>query len=417
MKSIQPAEIEGAVSAPPSKSMTVRAIAAASLNRGQVRIEHPSSCEDAASALRVIEALGSKAGEKDGDLFVERGAGEEREAAARILHCGESGLCMRIFAPIAALSPERTILTASGSLSSRPMGMVEALVTRKAQCTTANGYPPISIRGPLEGGPIEIDGSMTSQFLTGLLMALPLCKEDSVITVSGMASLPYVKMTLSLLESFGVKVEHDDSYGVFSVEGGQEYAAGSYRVEGDWSAAAFLLVAGAIAGSVLVEDLREDSLQADRAILDALVEAGVSVAGGGDCVYVRRNKLTSFSFDATDCPDLFPPLVALASRCEGTSKIRGVHRLAHKESNRARALAEEFGKMGIPIVVLDDVMAVKGGVPRGALVDSHGDHRIAMACAVAALAADGPTTIGNPGAVAKSYPAFFDDLALLTVTR
>jgi 3-phosphoshikimate 1-carboxyvinyltransferase len=416
MKSICPSEIRGTVYAPPSKSMTVRAIAAASLSRGRVEVVHPSYCEDAVSALRIIEAMGSKTEKKEEALFITPGPVRSATGPRLTLDCGESGLCMRMFAPIAALSGGDTVLAASGSLRERPMEMVEGLRARGVRTSSTDGHAPVSITGPLTGGPVEVDAAVTSQFLSGLLMALPLCAADSTITVTNLASAPYVHMTVALLRSFGIVIEHDAELRSFAIQGGQEYMPTSYTVEGDWSAGAFLLVAGAVAGSVLVEGLSQDSLQADRAIIGALAEAGAMTATSADSVYVQQNTLKPFVFDATDCPDLFPPLVALASRCGGTSVVHGAHRLTHKESNRALALATEFNKMGIPIHISGDTMTITGGPAKGAHVDSHKDHRIAMACAVAALGAEGPTTIGGSESVSKSYPAFFRDLAGLQVT-
>ncbi len=265
----------------------------------------------------------------------------------------------------------------------------------------------------MKGGEATVDASMTSQFLSGLLMALPLCARDSRLAVTHLASAPYVRMTLQLVASFGVLIECDDRLETFAIRGSQAYTPRAYVVEGDWSGASFPLVAGAIAGSVTVTNLDASSLQADRAILGVLADAGARVETGSGRVSVGAGPLRAFRFDATSCPDLFPPLVALASACEGTSVIHGVERLFHKESDRARALCEEFAKLGIAIGVAGNVMEIRGGAVRGARVDSHNDHRIAMACAVAGLRASGEVAIDGEACVAKSYPAFFSDIARL----
>jgi 3-phosphoshikimate 1-carboxyvinyltransferase len=188
----------------------------------------------------------------------------------------------------------------------------------------------------------------------------------------------------------------------------------NYLVEGDWSGAAFLLVAGALAGEITIKGLNVFSSQADKAILRALTMSEAVVSIADDQIVIGPGKLKAFHFDATDCPDLFPPLVALASFCEGTTVIEGVSRLAHKESNRGLTLQEEFGKMGIEITLQDDLMLVKGGTGlKAATVYSHHDHRIAMACAVAALRAEGETTIEEAEAINKSYPTFYSDLKYL----
>jgi len=262
----------------------------------------------------------------------------------------------------------------------------------------------------MKGGRIRTDASVSSQFLSGLLMALPLCEKRSTVTVSGLASAPYVRMTIDLLRFFGVRIDNDDRLEEFVIEGNQAYRPSVYAVEGDWSGASFFLVAGAIAGSVEVKGLRHASFQADRAIVGVLAAAGARVETGRDCISVETGDLKPFEFDASGSPDLFPPLVALASSCGGKSVIHGLGRLMYKESNRASALCREFNKLGIRVVAEGNTMEVYGGDVQGALVDSHNDHRIAMACAVVGLRARGEVAISGSACVSKSYPAFFSDL-------
>ena len=270
----------------------------------------------------------------------------------------------------------------------------------------------IRIEGPLHGGAVSVDGSLSSQFITGLLMALPLAERDTTLTVHNLKSRPYIDMTLSLLGTFGIDVKHNE-YRQFFIEGRQRYAPARYNVEGDWSGASCLLVAGATTGEVTVRNLNPVSLQADMAIVDALTRAGAQITTTTDSVTVRRSPLHAFEFDATHCPDLFPALAALAASCQGTSTLRGTRRLAHKESDRARTIADVLESMGIGVdLSTPDVMRVTGGEIRGAEVSSHNDHRIAMAAAVAALrCGQGSVTIRGAEAVAKSYPEFWDDLS------
>lgn len=244
-----------------------------------------------------------------------------------------------------------------------------------------------------------IDGSISSQLLTGLLMALPVASNDSVIKVSNLKSRPYIDMTLQVLEKFGIKVEHT-GHEIYRIKGGQEYRPAAFTVESDWSGGAFLLVAGAIGGEVNVEGLRPDSRQSDKAVLTALDKAGARVSITENKITVSRSDLKCFEFDATESPDLFPPLVALAACCKGITGIKGAKRLIHKESNRAEALVKEFGKMNIKVEINDDYMLVTGGKIKGAHVESHNDHRIAMATAVAALRADGRVFIKDSHAIA-----------------
>jgi 3-phosphoshikimate 1-carboxyvinyltransferase len=413
MKFVVPSPVKGRLAAPPSKSMMGRAVAAALLADGMSRIVNASYCDDGLTALAVIEALGARIHKGEKGLLTIRGTGKYALNPGSMLDCGESGLCMRMFTPIAALQDKEVKLFASGSLRARPMGMVEELGALGVSCRTDCGHAPITVRGPMKGGHIKIDASVSSQLLTGLLMALPLCQEDSLIAVSELKSAPYVLMTIELLRQFGVSIDHDELLEEFVVKGNQGYRPLTYTVEGDWSGAAFLLVAGATMGSVTMTGLNLVSAQADRAILEVLESVGASVVLARDYLSVERKELKPFRYDATDCPDLFPPLVALASSCEGKSVIYGLDRLTHKESDRARALLSEFARLGIIINTTGNRMEVYGGNVRETVVDAHNDHRIAMACAVAALRAEGNVGINGESCVSKSYPGFFSDLEAL----
>jgi 3-phosphoshikimate 1-carboxyvinyltransferase len=389
----------------------IRAVASSVLAGGVSHLANPSLCSDSLAALGIARTLGAQVRTGNGVISI-RGTGgfAEDRITDGIIDCGESGLCMRMFAPIAGLSRYRFFIEGSGSLCSRPMKTLETLYLMGARCTTAGGYPPVIIQGPIRGGNVSVDGSESSQFLTGLLMAAPLCENDSRIDVADLKSKPYVLMTIDLLKRFGIAIDHDSDLTSFGIKGNQHYKAQSLAIEGDWSGAAFLLVAGAIAGSVRVEGLQTDSFQADRAILDGLRHAGATVETNDKHILVKRSDLNAFEFNAEDCPDLVPPLAALAAHCTGKSVIYGIERLKHKESNRALTVASEFSKLGIRVELLPDRMEIYGARPQGNSVDSHNDHRIAMACAVAALGGSGPVAIGNPGSVAKSYPRFFEDL-------
>jgi 3-phosphoshikimate 1-carboxyvinyltransferase len=259
-----------------------------------------------------------------------------------------------------------------------------------------------------------IGGSITSQLLTGLLMALPLVKSKSHLVVDDLKSKPYIDMTLQVLSDFGIEVENMD-YEAFNIPGNQKYHARDHCVEGDWSGASFLLVAAALSGQVTVIMLQKKSVQSDKAIVEVLRKTGAVVVVKEDCIEVKKNMLKAFEFDATECPDLFPPLVALAAHCIGITTIKGAERLKHKESDRAVALREEFGKLGVDITVDGDEMIIRGGQVKGGKVNSHNDHRIAMAAAVTAVAAQSEVIIDGAQCVAKSYPEFFDDMDKIMV--
>lgn len=405
-RTVQPSFLSGRIKSPPSKSMAQRAIAGAMLAEGRSTIINPSYCNDSLAAMSIAVGLGARVNPGN-EILTIVGA---REVKEKKLNCGESGLAIRMFSPVAALFPDEITMTGSGSLKKRPMTMIgDALTQLGVRFTSDNGFLPLTIQGPLKGGKCKIDGSISSQLLTGLLMALPLAPADSQIIALNLKSKPYIDMTLSVLEKFGISVSHND-YKLFSIPGKQSYKSVDFEVEGDWSGGAFLLVAGAINGNITVAGLRTDSSQSDKAILDALRIAGAEMKISEKDIEVSKSDLKAFDFDATDSPDLFPPLVTLAAFCKGTSRIKGISRLIHKESNRAEALIEEFGKMKVRITSEDDSMIITGGKVHEAAINSHDDHRIAMAGAVAALGAKGNISIKDSHCVAKSYPRFFEDL-------
>jgi 3-phosphoshikimate 1-carboxyvinyltransferase len=430
---IQPSDISGVVVAPASKSSMQRACALALLADGEVTLINPGKSNDDLAALDIIQKLGAKITKgPNGSLFVESTEFKNSKVPPSggwgAINCGESGLGIRMFTPIAALSSEEITITGTGSLLKRPMHFFDEIFPQLGiSIQSNNGHLPIKIKGPLQPADITIDGSLSSQFLTGLLIAFAKAAIKPVtISVNNLKSKPYIDLTMQMMKQFGYEVEHDN-YGKFIVKPSFDFAQDSnvnpstslrtYTVEGDWSGAAFLLVAGAIAGGITVKGLDVFSTQADKAILKALMDCGTNISIEEKKIAINSSLDTNgkpFHFNATDCPDLFPPLVALAAYCNGTSVIEGVSRLAHKESNRAITLQEEFLKMGIEITLQDDLMMIKGGEGlKGAKVFSHHDHRIAMACAVAALKATGETIIEDAESVNKSYPGFFDDLKLL----
>jgi len=403
---VEPSVLKGELRAPASKSMTQRAIAASLLADGQSIIHNPSYCDDSLAAMSIAVGLGAVVEPLADDMTI-IGSGILKEPK---LNCGESGLAIRMFSPIAALFPAEITMVGAHSLKNRPMSMIEeALNQLGVKCTTSGGFLPLSIQGPLAGGYCEIDGSISSQLLTGLLIALPLAARDSEIKVNNLKSKPYIDMTIQILKSFGIIV-HNSDYKMFHIPGNQKYIPHNYTIEGDWSGGAFLLVAGAINGQIGVQGLSTESMQSDMAIMKALEKAGASMKIKDSFIEISRSELKPFDFDATESPDLFPPLVALASYCDGVSTIKGVSRLSYKESDRAATLKEEFGKMSIDIELDNDVMSVTGGQPTGGHLESHDDHRIAMAVAVASLRATGGVYIRDSQCVAKSYPGFFNDL-------
>ncbi|MHB0898392.1 MAG: 3-phosphoshikimate 1-carboxyvinyltransferase [Spirochaetales bacterium] len=418
--------IAGSIDAPASKSSMQRAVACATMAEGRSRLKSGELCADSSAALGLAASLGA-AVSFDAEAIAIVGSARFGSSSGDFsgeleLDCGESGLCMRMFSPIAAILNGRAKLLGRGSLAKRPMGMVEEpLRALGAECRSTAGFPPLFVRGPLRGGAIDIDASESSQLLTGLLVALPLAPEDSELRVSNAVSKGYLDLTIDTCAAFGVAIERDPSFSRFFIQGGQRYRATDFPVEGDWSGAAFLVVAAAIAAGpegLEIGGLRMESSQPDKAVLRAATAAGAPIGGHGAGLHIGRARLgarlqarlQAFEFDATDCPDLFPPLAALAAACVGVSGIKGVHRLKGKESDRAASIESMLGALGVPVSFEKDWMRIHGGVIHGGTIDACGDHRIAMAAAVAALAAEGPVTILGAECVSKSWPSFFDDL-------
>lgn len=418
---IQPGKVSGTIHANASKSAMQRACAAALLRKGESVIHNPGISNDDKAALDIIQKLGAVVTQNnDGTLTISTNG---VRPVADTVSCGESGLSIRMFTPIASLSDTAINITGEGSLTTRPMDFFDEILPQVGvSCQSNEGKLPIQVKGPLQPSDITIDGSLSSQFLTGLLMAYAAADAtDVAITVKDLKSRPYIDLTLQLLKDFGLKVPVNNNYESFSFENTTDHSpltTHHYTVEGDWSGAAFLLVAGAVAGDVKVNGIYNTSRQADKKIIDAILDAGSTVEVTADAVYVRKNELKAFVFDATDCPDLFPPLVALAANCAGVTRIHGLKRLKHKESDRGVTLQEEFSKLGVRVDLQDDIMQVYGVAQIKVMnqtLNSHHDHRIAMAGVVAALNADFEVHIRNAEAVNKSYPDFYKHMQQLGV--
>ncbi len=417
---VSPSSISGSITAPPSKSSTQRAYGAALITNGTTIIDNAGNSNDEHAAKKIVEKLGATVDAIKKEIIITSAKHifstpfPEKHV---IISCGESGLSLRMFVPLAALFNFDITFTGQGSILKRPIDFFDKVLPQTGvEIKTNNGLLPLTLKGPLHPQNITVDGSLSSQFLTGMLMAYAkACTVPVSIKVKNLASKPYIDLTLEILNHFGFIIENDN-YEKFTVFPNTLKSGHSikYTVEGDWSNAAFLLVAGAIAGAVTVKEADINSSQGDKKIIEALEFCGASIHINKKEITVKKKNLDAFDFDATHSPDLFPPLVALAAYCKGNTTIKGVNRLLHKESNRAKTLKAEFAKMNVDIELNNDVMIVKGVKQlKGAKVTSHNDHRIAMACAVAALGAKGNTTIYDAEAVEKSYPSFYQDLKTL----
>lgn len=414
-KTVSLGSANGTITPPSSKSYAQRAIALALLAEGRTTLRNIEFCKDTRSAISCIEALGAKVSYLDDSTIAVDGG---LNPVTDTLMVGESGLATRLFTPIASLNATPICIKGEGTLLHRPMiMMIEPLRKLGVEVRDGGGHLPIVVRGPIHGGNIEVDGSFSSQFITGLLLALPLAKEDTTLYVRSAVSTPYIDMTIDTARRFGVEImHHDGDYSEFYIEGGQTYRPADIAIEGDWSGASTMLVAGAIAGRVTLKNLSTLSKQADTAICRALERAGAGIIIEGDSITVTKRPLRPFTFDATNSPDLFPALAALAAAAHGESTIIGTQRLLHKESDRAETIRQEYEKLGIEVDISEEnVMKIRGGEIHPATVFSHNDHRIAMSLAVSALRCKGDVTIENAECVEKSYPTFFEDLESITV--
>ena len=412
--SIDPSTINGNIHVPAAKSAMQRACALALLNNGETIIYNPGNSNDDNVSINLIKELGASV-KVDTEKIIVNSSGKIRSNS--IINCGESGLSLRMFAPIAALSNSDVLINGSGSLLKRPMHfMDDVFPSLNVKTVSQNGFLPIKLTGPLIPANISIDGSQSSQYLTGLLFAFAKAAQQPVcIKVNDLKSKPYIDLSLQMLAHFGYDVSHQayQDFNIKPVDPKEKNLA--YHTEADWSSASFLLVAGAIAGSVSLHGPNIHSVQADKMIVNVLQQCNANITIEKNNISVKSgNALQAFEFDATDSPDLFPPLVVLATYCNGDSTIKGVSRLAAKESNRAETLQDVFSKMGVTIIVENDKMHIKGGGGvQSAIVASHHDHRIAMACAIAGLGATGKIIIHDAEAANKSYPAFYDHLKIL----
>jgi 3-phosphoshikimate 1-carboxyvinyltransferase len=416
---ITPSLITGEVSAPPSKSYTHRAVIAASLAAGESIIENPLLSDDTLHTIEACRTLGADIKLESEQLIIKGTGGRITPGRERIL-AGNSGSTVRLIAPLAALAPAKVTLDGDARLRQRPLGdLLSALegLGAKAISLGNNGCPPIEIRGgSIRGGEVTTSGETSSQHVSGLLLVAPCLESGLAIKVTNLRSRPYLDITLDVMRAFGVEAENRDNKD-FTIKGGQRYKARRYRIEGDYSSAAYFLASGAIGGGpVTVKNLKNSSAQGDRYLLNILSQMGCHVEQQEEQVTVsRREELKGVSLDMGDYPDLVPTIAVVAAYAEGRTKMTNIGHLKFKESDRLADTAAELGRMGIKAEVSDDSLVIYGGRPNGAELEAHNDHRLAMSLAVAAIFAEGSSIINGAESVSKSYPGFFTDLAKLGV--
>ena len=397
----------GTVAAPPSKSDVHRAIICAALSKGVCTIAPVALSEDILATIRCVEALGAVTRIENKVLTVD-GSGMFRSKTAA-LDCGESGSTLRFLIPVAAAGGVNATFTGSGRLPERPIGIyTDALPKAGVRCETEGGLP-LTVSGTLQSGVFEIPGDVSSQFISGLLFALPLLPRDSrIVLTTPVQSVGYINMTIRTMAKFGIEIGVMDNG--WYIRGKQHYVPSDYRTDGDWSQAAFFLTAGAVGGDVTVTGANIDSAQGDRRIAAILRDFGAEVLQDGGTVRVISRPLRAIVIDASQIPDLVPVLAVCASFAQGTTRIFNAARLRIKESDRLRTTAALLNSLGGNVKELPDGLEITG-VPQlaGGSADGCNDHRIVMSAAVCAACSAGEITCTDAMSVNKSYPDFYED--------
>ena len=403
---VSPAKLNGTISVPPSKSAAHRAIICAALSEGVSVLQPVDLSNDIIATIECMKKLGA-AFYMEGDRVTVTGITLRPESAQ--LHCGESGSTLRFLIPVAAALGVSARFTGSGKLPERPIGVyTDCLPGKGVPCRTEGGLP-LEISGQLSSGKYEIPGNISSQFVTGLLLALPMLEGDSEIILSSpLQSVGYINMTLQTMESFGVRVRASEN-GWF-IPGGQKYTAGDHKVEGDWSQAAFFMTAAALGGEITIDNLDMNSTQGDKACVEIYKRLGADISIVDDKLIMKGGRLHGIELDAADIPDMVPAFSVAAALAEGKTVIRGAARLRIKECDRLAAMRDGLSRLGAKIEETEDGFVIEGvKALRGGEVEGYNDHRIVMSMAVAAAACGEDIIISDMESINKSYPSFFED--------
>ncbi len=404
---ITPSVLNGTVSMPPSKSAAHRAILCAALAKGVSILNPIALSNDIAATIECVKALGTTVS-LDGNTLTVDGRTSFHTKKAE-LDCGESGSTLRFMIPIAAVGGVQARFIGHGRLPQRPIGIyLDCLPNAGVSCYTEGGLP-LKINGTLQGGTFKIAGNISSQFITGLLLALPLAETDSrIILTSPLQSSGYIDMTIDTMEHFGVHVTAEEN-GWF-IKGQQYYQPQNYTIEGDWSQAAFFLAAAAFGGNIVIDNMNFDSKQGDKACVDLFTQFGCQIKQENGLLKACGNQLNGIAINAENIPDLVPILACTAALCSGTTTITGATRLRIKESDRLAAVTQNLTALGADITELPDGLIINGKPQlHGGNVSGFNDHRIVMAFAMTALKATEPIIISDKESINKSYPNFFED--------
>ncbi|MFC2056655.1 3-phosphoshikimate 1-carboxyvinyltransferase [Chloroflexota bacterium] len=406
--SIYQSEIAGKVIAPSSKSYTIRGLICSALAKGKSEIVHPLGSDDTEAIQDVLSEVGIHILQGKDSWQVTGGDFHEPK---KDLFCRESAATLRFMTAICSLIPGQCRLTSAPSLTQRPIKpLTQALRQLGVDCSYQDREACVTVNeGSLRGGVTELPGNISSQFVSALLLISPFAEEGiSIRLTTPLESQSFVLMTLECLKAFGIEVKYSEGLREFETSK-QAYKPTKYRVEGDWSSASYLLALGALAGEVDVENLNPASSQGDKAILDFLRDMGASVTMGENSVTVKRSRLKAIKANLTDCIDLLPTMAALAAVANGTSEFTGIERARLKESDRPSAVTEGLIKMGIKVVEERNRLTITGSSAKGSVIDTRGDHRIAMAFSLLGSVV-GRTIINNAECVSKTYPEFWDTL-------
>ena len=412
-------EFKGEITIPASKSEAQRAIALALLNAGETTISGLGFCNDEKAALEIVKSAGAAVSTQGGTAKILSSGYSPNESLS--VKVGESGLSTRMFTPILANSQFKVVVNGHGSLLSRPMHFFFTVLPElNVSIDGANHTLPLIVQGPLTPKDIEVDGAESSQYITGVVYSY-LGTEKAAgkkIYVKNLKSRPYFELSLDVLQKFGISLPFEKDTVIFP-EKYKLKGNHSLNINGDWSSASFFIVAAAVNGDLCLHNLSASSKQADRVIITAVKDFGASVQMDKDQVQVTSYSHNCFTFDATDCPDLFPPLAVLALFANGTSEIKGLHRLKHKESDRGEGIKSTFLTLGVTVELdyPNDKMYIKGQQKIfSKKVDSLNDHRMAMALTLVGLLSGKEVVVTNAEAIDKSFPSFYEQLLLLSPT-
>lgn len=412
---ILPTNLVGEVNIPSSKSMGHREIICAGLAQGVSIVDNISMSKDIEATCRCLKALGVKIEQVpsryEGRTALKITGSGELKACSSSVDCGESGSTLRFFIPLMALLGSEMKLIGHGKLVSRPLqAYYDIFDEQKLYYTTENGQLPLTVNGRLRPGKYTLPGDVSSQFVSGLLFALPLLEGDSELVItSPLESSSYVDLTLSCLKKYGILIENHQ-HQVYKIKGGQKYLAQNSIVEGDWSQAAFWLAGGCLGGKLTLKGMDLDSLQGDKAVLDIMQKMNCRLQTAAE-LKAEASEPQAVVIDASNCPDIIPVLTVLAAVSEGTTRIINAARLRIKECDRLAAMTQELNKIGADITELEDGLIINGRswLKGDAQVDAWNDHRVAMSLAIAAVKCKAPIILTGAESVQKSYPDFWQD--------